>query len=168
MAKAGLVYLRPVPVVFFRAHGPYASSVNAAWTELFDWLDAHGLRKSAGRGYGLSHDNPHVVGHERCRYDACIEMTDDMSPAAIDLISTQRLAGGAYARQRHVGPYDSIRQLIVEMRDTWVPSAGLVIDHRRPLVTIYLNDPAAVAPSELKADICVPVATATDAGRSAA
>lgn len=168
MSKVGMVYLRPVPVVFFRVQGPYATSVTEAWVLLFDWLQTHRLRKSAGRGYGLLHDNPNIVGHDQCRYDACIEMTEDMSPAAIEQISTQRLSGGAYCRRRHVGPYDGIRNVIVGVRDGWVPSAGLSIDPRRPIVTIYLNDPACVAPSELKADICVPVATATDTGCSAA
>lgn len=168
MAKAGLVYLRPVPVVYFRAIGPYATTVNAAWSSMFAWLDNFDLRKSAGRGYGLARDNPRVVGHEKCRYDACIEMPADLDPAALEHVLTQRLPGGAYARQRHVGHYENIRNVIVEMRDTWAPTAGLSIDSRRPIVTIYLSDPADVGPAQLKADVCLPVSAGADSGRSAA
>lgn len=168
MAKAGLVYLRPVPVVFFRVQGPYATSVNAAWGQMFDWLEKHDLRSTAGRGYGLARDNPRVVGHDKCRYDACVEIPADLSPAALEAVMTQRLPGGAYARQRHVGQFESIRDVIVEMRDNWAPTAGLSIDLKRPIVTIYLTDPANVDPTQLKADVCMPVTTGADSGRSAA
>lgn len=168
MAKAGLVYLRPVPVVYFRVQGPYATTVSAAWASMFDWLGKHGLRKSAGRGYGLARDNPRVVGHDKCRYDACIEMPVDIDPAALESVLTQRLPGGAYARQRHVGHYEQVRDVIVQMRDNWAPTAGLSIDSRRPIVTIYLSDPADVGPGQLKADVCLPVSVGADNGRSAA
>lgn len=168
MAKAGLVYLRPVPVVFFRAHGPYATSVTAAWSNMFSWLDKNGMRKTAGRGYGLARDNPRVVGHEKCRYDACVEIPADFDPSALDGVMTQRLPGGAYARQRHVGHYEQIRDVIIDMRDNWAPTAGLTVDSRRPIVTIYLIDPADADPSQLKADVCIPVAVGADNGRSAA
>lgn len=168
MAKAGLVYLRPVPVVFFRLQGPYATTVSAAWDKMFSWLDTHGLRKTAGRGYGLARDNPRIVGHDKCRYDACVEVPADLDPMALEKILTQRLPGGAYARQRHVGQFESIREVVVQMRDNWAPTAGLSIDSRRPIVTIYLADPASVDPSQLKADVCIPVSVSADSGRSAA
>ncbi len=168
MAKAGLVYLRPVPVVFFRVQGPYATSVNAAWTRMFQWLDKHGLRNTAGRGYGLARDNPRTVEPSRCRYDACVEVPPDVDPALLDELSMQKLPGGAYARQRHVGDLTRIRDVIVEMRDTWAPTAGLAIDPRRPIVTIYLSDPAGTDTEKLKADVCLPIGAASDSGRSAA
>mgnify|MGYP000341899179 CR=1 FL=1 len=168
MAKAGLVYLRPVPVVYFRVQGPYSTSVNMAWTSMLHWLDTFGLRKSAGRGYGLARDNPRVVGHEKCRYDACVELPSELDPSALETVHTQRLPGGAYARQRHVGQYEQIRDVVVQMRDTWAPNAGLTIDARRPIVTIFLCDPATVGPDQLKADVCIPVSAAADNGRSAA
>lgn len=166
MARAGLVYLKPVPVVFFRAQGPYASSVGEAWARMFDWLDANGIRNATRVGYGLARDNPREVGHDKCRYDACVEVPSELDSKALEQVMTQRLSGGAYARQRHTGDYEKIREAIATIRDTWVSSSGLVIDSRRPLVTIYLRDPAFTTPENLKADICVPVAVSV--GRSAA
>ena len=131
MSKAGLVYLRPVSVVYYRVQGPYAISANAAWGHMLGWLDRHGLRKSAGRGYGLARDNPRIVGHGKCRYDACVEVPADLDPAILDQVSTQMLPGGAFARQRHVGDFAGIRDIIVEMRDNWAPGAGLAIDRGR-------------------------------------
>lgn len=168
MTKTGLVYLRSIPVLYFRAQGPYSVSSVTAWKEMFDWLDAKGLRRTTGRGYGLSRDNPSVVGRDRCRYDACIELPSDVDPAVFDGVLQQRLPGGAYVRKRHVGAYNSLRHSIVEMRDHWAPNAGVSIDLRRPLVTIYLSDPATVAEEQLKADVCLPISASASDGRSAA
>ena len=49
---------------------------------------------------------------------------------------------------------------------------GLTVDHRRPVVTIYRNNPRYCPPEMLKADICLPIlppgTTAHPAGDQAA
>ena len=161
MASIGMVYLRPVQVVYFRVTGPYATSSEKAWGEMFGWLDRHGLRQQTGRGYGLQRDNPRQVGHDACRYDACVEVPDSIDVSTLESVLMQKLPGGAYARQRHVGSYDEVRHVIVGLRDHWMSSNNLVVDARRPLVTIYLSNPDITDKLQLKADVCLPV-TAMD------
>ncbi len=168
MARTGLVYLRPISVIFFRAEGPYRTSSAEAWSNMLRWLDSHGLRARTPRGYGLSRDNPRIVPAEKCRYDACIELPTDIDVSRLGHFEIQKLPGGAYARQRHVGCYSNIRTELSEMRDRWAPQQGLALDARRPLVTIFLNDPKHTPEEQLKADVCLPVMAATGSGRTAA
>lgn len=168
MSRAGLVYLRPVQVAYFRYQGSYAKSSVDAWAAMFSWLDASGLRAAVGRGYGLQRDNPQEVGLGACRYDACVEVPDGLDPGLLDKVSMQKLPGGAYARTRHVGSYEDVSRVITSMRDGWMSSNQLMIDTRRPIVTIYLVDPKNADTKQLKADVCLPVTAVEATGRTAA
>ena len=168
--SSGFVYLRPVYVMFVRANGPYASSAQRAWGQVFAWLDENHLRQSITVGYGLMHDNPKVVSSDQCRYDACIEIPDVLGSKIPPQFSVQKLPGGAFARQRHKGLTSEISNTIVEIRDQWAPRSGLWVDANRPVLEIYHDDPDVVSDGARRIDVCVPVATedgsATD--RSAA
>ena len=154
--SVGFVYLRPLRVVSVRAFGLYATSASSAWKQMFAWLDDSGMRREIGRGYGLMRDNPALTAPENCRYEACVELLagyETLVPAGFDVI---RLPGGAYARRRHSGS-DTLRSTITTLRDEWVPSQGLTVDGRRPMIEIYCDDPLVVAPIARKIEVCIPV-----------
>lgn len=161
--RVGLVYLRPKQVVFIRTTGPYRSSSLLAWAAMADWLDRHGLRAHMPCGYGLAQDDPQTVAAELCRYDACIELPAGVQIPRDDGLPIQTLPGGAFARVRHVGPYRSVRTSITRVRDDWMPlQSGLLHDRRRPLLTIYLDDPRTKDLAKLRCDVCLPVRTDHD------
>ena len=58
--------------------GPY-QEVGPCFERLFAWAADVGTR--VGRVLTLSHDNPEVVGQERLRSDACIEVNTAAQPA---------------------------------------------------------------------------------------
>lgn len=156
MAKR-FVYLRPLRVIYVRETGSYPSSSAQAWERMLRWLDEAGLRRTLVCGYGLARDDPHAVEPDKCRYDACIEM-----PAALPIplptdFGVQRLPGGAYKRQRHLGSYRNIREALYLVRDDLPLANGLAVDPRRPLVAIYLDDPIDCPEERMRADLCVPV-----------
>lgn len=152
-----LVYLRPVEVVLVRARGPYADAVNKAWGRMFAWMDAHGLGAEVDIGYGLAHDDPRAVGPEACRYDACIPVPETVPPHALHDLQRLVLPSGVYARDLLTRSYDGMGHRLSAIRDEWVPRNGLVVDARRPVVTIYRNNPRYCPPEMLKADICLPI-----------
>ncbi len=164
--SAGFVYLRPLSVVCIRALGPYATSSQEAWRQMFAWLDDSGMRRDVGCGYGLMHDNPHFVPKEECRYDACVELIEGYESAVPVGFRFMRLPGGAYARQRMKG-IGGLGDAISDLRDGWVPSNGLKIEPARPFIEIHLDDPAKVAENQRRIDICVPVGVAASSHRAA-
>jgi AraC family transcriptional regulator len=158
--RVSLVYLRPRLVGFVRSQGPYASSSAQAWQALRDWLDRHDLTGKTGCGYGLALDHPQQVAPENCRYEACIDLPAGYENLKTDGLSFQTLPGGAFARIRHVGPYNKVRASVALVRDTWLPDQPrLLADRRRPLLIVYLDDPKTCAANKLRCDVCVPVRT---------
>ena len=153
-----MVYLRPFNVVYVRATGDYASSIPKAWERLFDWLDKNGLNSPIGRGYGLARDNPAIAGADKCRYDACIELDPFLETRVLRELAVQTLPGGSYLRQRQSGNYDKLNNAMANFHQSFVPPQHLQLDGKRPLVTIFLDDPRRLPPAELRADICAPVA----------
>ncbi len=45
--------------------------------------------------FGVSHDNPEVTPREKCRYDACVRIPDDLEPDGPVNVTT--LPAGKYA-----------------------------------------------------------------------
>lgn len=158
--RAGLVYLRPKQVVFVRSTGPYAASSVDAWDKMLAWIDRHNLTRDIGCGYGLALDHPGSTVPEDCRYDACITLPDGFIAPRDDSLPFETLPGGAFARIRHTGSYETVRSSITLVRDQWLSSQPhLLADRRRPLMTIYLGHPKLLDVESLRCDVCVPVRT---------
>ena len=155
--KSGLLYLRPARLTFVRVTGPYATTVPAAWEKMFAWLEKHGCNSSFGRGYGLARDNPNSVGTEKCRYDACVQLEPIFEERAIRELGAQTLPGGSYVRERRTGGYEDLCNQVSTLHAAFEAPSGLIIDDKRPVVTIYLDDPRRMAAAELRSDFCIPV-----------
>lgn len=155
--KTGFIYLRPTELIAFRAHGPYSQSAPDAWERMFAWMGRFGLRGVVKRGFGMAHDDPRKVPGPECRYDACIELPPDLPKGARDELHDQRLPGGPYARHRFVGPHTELGRAARQLREQWASRHGLDIADDRPLVEIYLDDPAFCDAGRLRTDICLPV-----------
>ena len=166
--NTGFVYLRPLTVAAVRAQGPYAVSAAAAWKDMFDWLHRSGFIRQIGTGYGLLLDDPRAVSSAACRYDACVTLLDEFRHLVPENFSIRRLPGGAYARRRHTGGVVGLSHTISQLRNEWMPSQGLVVDSRRPVIEIYLDNPEDVAIEKQRIDICMPVTAVENAGQSAA
>ena len=162
--KSGLLYLRPSRLTYVRMTGAYETTIPAAWEKMFAWLEKIGCNSSFGRGYGLARDNPNTVGADKCRYDACIVLEPIFEERAIRELGAQMLPGGSYIRERRVGAYEDLCTQVAKLHASFEAQAGLILDERRPVVTIYLDDPRRMPPAELRSDFCVPVKAKT--GRS--
>lgn len=159
--KSGLLYLRPARLTFVRMTGPYETTIPAAWEKMFAWLEKHGCNSSFGRGYGLARDNPNTVGADNCRYDACVELEPIFEERAIRELGAQTLPGGSYMRERKVADYHTLCKDVATLHSVFEAPPGLILDDKRPLVTVYLDDPRRVSKSELRSDFCIPVKAKT-------
>lgn len=155
--NSNLVYLRPLRVAYVRSVGPYAQSSEEAWSRLFEWLSRNGLHTFPGCGYGLLLDNQLETDAAQCRYEACIETSSVPENSAEGSLQVRKLPGGAYIRDRHRGRYSAMHDEIAKFRKNWADESGLLIDDKRPIVHIFLDDPRRGDPSEWRSDICFPV-----------
>lgn len=153
----GMVYLRPFRLVYARTTGPYEQSIPAAWSQLLGWLAHNGYQSPLGRGFGLARDNPAITGADQCRYDACVELDPYMEERATHELGVQTMPGGSYMRLRHSGDYASVTRAVSKLHHGFEAPAGLRLDDKRPLVTMYLDDPRRFEKHDLRADICFPV-----------
>lgn len=166
--SAGFVYLRPLNVAVVRARGPYSQSASAAWADMFSWLHSSGLKRDVGTGYGLLLDDPRIVTPANCRYEACVELIEEARRLLPVTFSIRRLPGGAYVRERHVGGSVGLSHTISKLRNEWTPGQSVIIDSRRPVIEIYLDNPNLVPLEKQRVDVCLPVKADDYTGRSAA
>jgi AraC family transcriptional regulator len=158
--KSGLVYLRPTRLAYVRVTGAYETSIPEAWSRLLEWVEKNGFSTNTGHGYGLARDNPLRVGADKCRYDACVQVTPLSEDRAMRELGVMTLPPGSYTRARHAGGYEPIRSMISGLYGSFDAPVDLKLDDKRPIVTIYLDDPRRFDATDLRADICVPVTAA--------
>ena len=159
--RAGLVYFRPTSVAFIRAGGVDCPTPREAWARLAACVAKNGLKPAITAAYGLKL----VAGSsdKRERYDACISFTPGFVLAGTSELSRQMLAGGAFARMRHVGLYRNAALSLRHIAQDWLPQhVDLELDRRRNAMMIFLDDPADRAPHLLRCDVCLPVRTRYD------
>lgn len=156
------VYLRPTPVLHYRAIGPYDRSVKDAWGTMLGWLDAGDLRKFGPRAYGIIHDCSRSTDAATLRYDACVELVPGLRADPELGIRRRVTPGGAYAQGFLKGCYGQISDGFRYMCSQWAEAEQLRVDASRPLMEIYLNDPAKTPKSEWLTQLCVPIRTEPD------
>jgi len=155
-------YLRPCAVLQYRAIGPYDRSVKEAWETLLGWLDMRDLRKYNARAFGIIHDCSRMTDAEALRYDACVELVPGLSPDPEFGITRKMTPGGAYALGQIRGCHSQIGAAFRYMSSQWAEAEKLRVDSTRPLMEMYLNDPARTPKEEWLTQLCVPIRTEPD------
>ncbi len=145
--------LNPLRVAFVRHVGPYAQCA-AAWEKLCAWAGPRGLLGPTTICLGVCYDDPDVTPPDRIRYDACITVNSEVTPAGE--IGVQEVGGGDYAVTVHRGPYERLSETYARLCGQWLPSTGREL-RSSPSLEIYRNDPKSTRPEELLTDIYVPV-----------
>jgi AraC family transcriptional regulator len=131
--KIKMVDFPATRVAYLRTVGPMGATVGVFWREtVMPWLTANGL--AAEPRFGIALDNPAVTAPEKCRYDACVEVSDDFvvkSPAAIRVLPT-----GRYAVRSFKGNPATIGDAWAEVFRDWLPSSSMQMDSR-PCIEYY-------------------------------
>ena len=163
--RMSFIYMRPTPVLYVGAIGPYEESIGRAWNKMLSWLEAHNLRRATPRGFGIIHDHCGAIAPPLRRYDACVELLPGFAPDPSSGIVRKVTPSGAYAQVTVTGCHGQIAEGFRRIREHWSDTDALVIDETRPYVEIYLNDPGATAREELVTQLCVPVRTTLPIGK---
>jgi len=145
--------LEPLHVAFVRHVGPY-HEVHQAWETLCARLGKEGRLGGASRFVGVCYDDPEVTPPEKIRYDACVTVDEDFTPAGE--VGVQTIPGGEFAVVTHCGPYEQLSQTYAALFGQWLPHSGREL-RSEPSLEFYLNDPEGTNPEDLLTDIYAPL-----------
>ncbi|OMF61940.1 GyrI-like domain-containing protein [Paenibacillus sp. FSL R5-0766] len=92
------MYIENLPacrLAYVRQVGPYGPANAQAMNTLKQWADKHQLLHESATLLGIPQDDPATTPPEKCRYDACIVITE---PERLedDFIEFGELSGGDY------------------------------------------------------------------------
>lgn len=155
--KVQLETLPSVRVAYMRHMGPYGESVARFWaTRFLPWRSVQKLETATC--YGIGWDDPGITPAARCRYDACVEVSQGFSPTSP--ISYAQLPGGLYAVGQFTGTIPQLGQAWTYLLREWLAHSGRQLDHR-PLLERYGPYASSDAATQtLHMEICLPLRSA--------
>lgn len=140
-------------VIFVRHIGPYAEC-GLAWGKLCAWAGPKGLIREGSHFLGLSYDDPQITAPEKIRYDACIEVKNDVQISGE--VGIQNIPAGDYAVCLHKGSYEGLSETYIKLCGGWLVDSGRELKHA-PSIEVYLNDPKTTPPEELLVELQLPL-----------
>ncbi len=151
--------LGSILVAAIRHKGPHMPvATDETWDDLIVWASSRRLlgRSMEARGVGLLWDDPrHVEPLER-RYDCAIPIDEeDVSDVSAPVMALRTMPG-EYMRFEHTGPYDDLPSFYERILGVNLSVTGCTLG-AAPIIEMYRNSPAEVAPEDLLCDIFVPV-----------
>jgi AraC family transcriptional regulator len=135
--------------------GPYEhESIGQAWNKLCGWAGPAGLLNDKSATIGISFDDPEVTDPSKCRYYACVECPESVTPP--EGMGVYNLRGGRHAVYRFVGKPEQIKdaygQLFAQSisENGWQPGDS-------PCYEQYYETPEENKDGNFVMDICCPV-----------
>jgi AraC family transcriptional regulator len=102
--------------------GYLRESIYNTWQKLIGIMAATGKNPDDLAKYGVGHDNPEVTAEEKCRYDACVEVTEKENiPAGVN---TNHFPAGKYACFHYKGSGEKLLQFYLDIYKNWFTQAG--------------------------------------------
>ena len=145
--------LPPLSAVTALHVGPYME-INRAFDRLFGWLAARDLARPGTRMFAIFYGDVDLVPETALRSRACAVID---APIAIEPpFEMATIAGGDYAALHHKGPYADMKAAYQWFYGTWLPASGRE-PADAPGLEEYLNHPRDTAPTELLADMLLPL-----------
>lgn len=109
-------------VAYIRVIDPYRPHVVMDATKrLVNWADEQGID---GQWYGYMWDDPEIVAHKDCRYDAAVEVGDDFQPSGE--IGCFDFPEMKVAELEVRGAIDLEQRALDWLYRTWLPTSGYV------------------------------------------
>jgi AraC family transcriptional regulator len=142
--KIEVVERQPVIVAALRYTGPFGEPLNRFWRHtVAPQLADHGLLDCPR--YGVALDNPMNTPLDKCRHDACIELSPGLSlPGSVQTT----IAGGRYAITHFKGTGAAIGAAWSEFIGATLADAANRPDWRRPMFEHYPRGSIRERPSD--------------------
>lgn len=130
--------------------------INRAFSRLFAWAKARGLISEHTLALGLYPDSPEITPMEKCRYDACITLSQSVLPEGVIGVRTLPSAGHYVSFTYSRSSPEAAKQFF-GMADClyghWLPENGF-LPSDQPFIEIYRKDPYS---TEILTDFHIPI-----------
>jgi AraC family transcriptional regulator len=148
-----LIERQPKTIACLRHVGPYGAPVTLFWLETaILWIAKNGLLDRPR--YGIGQDDPRSTAPEQCRYDACVEVTEDFVPH--DGAFKTTIQGGSYAAHHFKGTSAQLSDAWMNLFSIWLPASGLRINGH-PFEYFPAGSSYDPARGVFDCEICIPV-----------
>ncbi|MEO1206927.1 MAG: GyrI-like domain-containing protein [Pseudomonadota bacterium] len=161
--SSGLVYLRPQPIAYVRAHADIGQASPIAWSNLQAWCERMPNRADLQVSYGLTRASEMPNGKIQCTYEAAFEIPFPGDRTGENGLGVKQLPGGAYMRRRHFGTLSEIDAALFSFKNEDLASSQFQLDENRPAIEIIFCNPCKIMDGEMKADLLLPIAISSNA-----
>ncbi len=125
-------------VAFLTAPKGYdLDSIFETWDKLTSWAKLNNIANHENKRFAITHDNPMITPTDKCRYDASIEVNNNIE--ILPPFRKTTIPAGKYAIAFYKGEGDKISNFYMELYSNWLPNSGFEPDDFPP-VAHYLND----------------------------
>lgn len=143
MKNAPVVRIEDIPplrVAYVKHMKGYedGEGIGKAFQTLFCWAGPRGVATPEMKVLGLALDDPDITPKDKCRYYACLAVTERAEPQGEVGIMTLR--PGKYAVGRFSGGGDIFKRAYAYMYGEWLPKSGWQPDDA-PGFESYIGDP---------------------------
>jgi AraC family transcriptional regulator len=132
----------------------YNEKIEEAFTKLCRWAGPRRLINQHSSFIGISLDDPDITPVEKCRYYACITISQEIETQGE--IHKMELPAGEYAVYHFEGKDTEIKTAYKNLFGSWLPQSGFQ-PADSPCYEIYLNEPDKDPERKFVFDICLPV-----------
>jgi AraC family transcriptional regulator len=134
--------------------GPY-TDLGRAFQQLGGILAARNLFAKTRALFAIYHDAPKSKPDTDLRAHVAVILADDF-PSDLPDLNYFDLAGGRHAVLQHTGPYATLGSAYEWLYGQWLPQSGEE-PRDAPPIELYVNDPRATPPDQLRTDIRLPL-----------
>ncbi len=122
-------------IIYVETLDGYRSGIPHSWNRLGKYASVHGLFTSETLFIGLPFDNPGITPLKKCRYRACITVSEEYCSNVRD-VKRSVIRGGRYAIYHFRGSREEISDGYAFLYGEWLPQSGFIPDDK-PLLEIY-------------------------------
>jgi AraC family transcriptional regulator len=111
------------PIAYVRVINGYRPvEIVKSWIKLGTWAEAQGLFDQGSVCLGVSHDDPNITPHERCRYDAAVTLPEGFRVE--NSFNTAFIPEGKCAVYHFKGPVPELKNAYYAFYFQWLPNSG--------------------------------------------
>ncbi len=151
-----IVQLPALRVAYIRCFGLYLDMQKGidAYQRLMAWVNAEALMTPETLVIGMSPDDPEITPLDKCRYDLCVTVADNIKPDGE--INVMTIPSVTYAMHHCVGDIQQFDRAWNYFFKVWLPASGYQ-PASQPAMEIYLKRPEEIGWETFDIECCVPV-----------
>ena len=103
LSKVSIQQRTQIQVAFLRHVGDYVNADTNMFDKLIDWAKANEVYNGSNLLIGVGHDSPDITPVEKLRFDACLEVFEQIRP--FSPFGYQIIPGGTFGIADYTGPF---------------------------------------------------------------